>query len=523
MWQCAVCGKEKSSTESFNGAHVRPAGLHLHPNLRPTNRSSDTAESSCSSSSQSCECVSRSLRSTGETGGDGAAQPSCSCDLVCNLCRCCCCTWCCSECWDSHLSSKYVEGRSEPDAVECPVPGCTSILSLDQFLHVASPAATVVYRNRTALPPEFVVPDLERLKTAVSCQPEIKEGWYQCLVPTLQRQLSALRQPDLWNSLYTVKTPPGPDDWLSLMAVRWAKEPLGQSLEEYILALDSGVATPGVESRRKIRFLPILDPSVGSPLVYLKLVMQFFEAYYLCECELGEALMLQDIKGVRLKTSKKTNLPRANVDDFVAGLQPFHTKDSYCVVGITMIDLFALNLGWVFGTGDPVIRTCALSFARYHPRFGTPGSQTTTTTTAEPSAAASAQPLMPFYDEIAPESPAFPEFLRRILQLVYHEVGHVIGLAHCVWWQCCMNGANSLAESDAQPLCLCPAELSKLAWWHMASNGTHLDLVQRATSLSRLYHQHHLTHESQWESSFAEKMTSTMATDNSPIIPHDIP
>lgn len=51
---------------------------------------------------------------------------------------------------------------------------------------------------------------------------------------------------------------------------------------------------------------------------------------------------------------------------------------------------------------------------------------------------------------------------RRALLLTAHELGHMFGLRHCVFYACAMNGTNSLAESDRQPLHLCPVCREKL-------------------------------------------------------------
>jgi archaemetzincin len=52
--------------------------------------------------------------------------------------------------------------------------------------------------------------------------------------------------------------------------------------------------------------------------------------------------------------------------------------------------------------------------------------------------------------------------LRRALKLVTHETGHALGLEHCVFYRCLMNGVRSLGEVDPQPLHACPVCLAKL-------------------------------------------------------------
>jgi len=54
--------------------------------------------------------------------------------------------------------------------------------------------------------------------------------------------------------------------------------------------------------------------------------------------------------------------------------------------------------------------------------------------------------------------------LRRAMAMSTHELGHILGLRHCVFYQCVMNGANSLYEADSHPLHLCPVCLAKLQW-----------------------------------------------------------
>lgn len=59
---------------------------------------------------------------------------------------------------------------------------------------------------------------------------------------------------------------------------------------------------------------------------------------------------------------------------------------------------------------------------------------------------------------------AFCTCLWRIVRTAVHEAGHMLGMKHCVAYQCSMNGSNSLEESDRRPLALCPECLAKLCW-----------------------------------------------------------
>jgi hypothetical protein len=80
-----------------------------------------------------------------------------------------------------------------------------------------------------------------------------------------------------------------------------------------------------------------------------------------------------------------------------------------------------------------------------------------------------------------PGQPAGSTARRRFFKLVAHEIGHVFGLSHCQTYACGMNGSNSLKESDAAPVHLCPECLEKL------SGHLDLDRAQRYAALGRVY------------------------------------
>ncbi|EDL34357.1 mCG19632, isoform CRA_b [Mus musculus] len=52
--------------------------------------------------------------------------------------------------------------------------------------------------------------------------------------------------------------------------------------------------------------------------------------------------------------------------------------------------------------------------------------------------------------------------LLRSCKTLTHEIGHILGLRHCQWLACLMQGSNHLEESDRRPLNVCPICLRKL-------------------------------------------------------------
>jgi archaemetzincin len=54
--------------------------------------------------------------------------------------------------------------------------------------------------------------------------------------------------------------------------------------------------------------------------------------------------------------------------------------------------------------------------------------------------------------------------LLRALKTATHETGHMISMAHCIEYQCNMNGSNHMEESDRNPLSCCPECAAKICW-----------------------------------------------------------
>ena len=157
-------------------------------------------------------------------------------------------------------------------------------------------------------------------------------------------------------------------------------------------------------------------------------------------------------------------------------------RNSFCVLGITMQDLYTIKDGeawnFVFGQASLMDGVGMFSFARYDPsgQFNT-----------DSAGAFKADSTLP---ALSPQEQQ--TVLRRCCRVLTHEGTHVIGLRHCIHFQCLMNGSNHLEESDAAPLHLCPLCLRKL------QNGAGFDVHARYTTLFEWYQLHNFDEDVAW-------------------------
>lgn len=140
-------------------------------------------------------------------------------------------------------------------------------------------------------------------------------------------------------------------------------------------------------------------------------------------------------------------------------------RDGYAMIAVTMTDLYPDDdWNFVFGQASTKNRVGVFSFARYHPNW-----------TNRPA------------DD---ETEAL--VLRRAAKVLTHEMGHMFGIRHCIYYECNMNGANHLDEADSTPMHLCPVCLRKL--YH----ATRFDPVDRYKGLSFFYSQSSMDSEEKW-------------------------
>ncbi|XP_048466640.1 archaemetzincin-2 [Rhincodon typus] len=140
-------------------------------------------------------------------------------------------------------------------------------------------------------------------------------------------------------------------------------------------------------------------------------------------------------------------------------LQKKKPQDAFCIVGITMIDLYPEDSwNFVFGQASLTEGMGVFSFARYDDGFYT----------------TNYKGKLKKKKHLAPDDysvfdgyytpPITSKLLLRSCKTLTHEIGHIFGMHHCQWLQCVMQGSNHLEESDRRPIDLCPICLRKLQY-----------------------------------------------------------
>lgn len=132
-------------------------------------------------------------------------------------------------------------------------------------------------------------------------------------------------------------------------------------------------------------------------------------------------------------------------------------EDAFCLVGITMIDLYPRDSwNFVFGQASLTEGVGIFSFARYSSDFYSSHYEGTVKKLKKKTS----NDYAIFDDYFIPEITSI--LLLRSCKTLTHEIGHIFGLRHCQWLTCLMQGSNHLEEADRRPLNLCPICLRKL-------------------------------------------------------------
>ena len=217
--------------------------------------------------------------------------------------------------------------------------------------------------------------------------------------------------------------PPGPGDWLAEHP-----EP-GQTVAQSLRARPN---RPDAR-RQKLYLVPLgAFPPHRSPAI--NRLREFATAFFSLDVTLLPPLDL-DTAAIEGRRNPHTGQLQLDARAVLRLLRRRLPADAFALLGITMVDLYPdPTWNFVFGLASPSDHVGVFSFARYDPGF---------------------------YGETASQN-AEDLLLQRSCKVLAHEISHMFGIAHCVFFNCLMKGSNHLAESDARPLHLCPVDQRKL-------------------------------------------------------------
>ena len=218
---------------------------------------------------------------------------------------------------------------------------------------------------------------------------------------------------------------PGPSDWLA------DHDEDGQTYEAYISQRKNYVD----ETRNVIYIQPLEDINKE----FVEKLSKFTQAYYHgLKVKIRKVVHLENLE-VDNRKNEQIGKIQYNATQILRELEGKLPTDSYCMIAICMSDLYPRDeWNYVFGLASIKNRTGVFSFARYQETF--------------------------FDDEDEQETKLIEnsQLLWRSSKVMVHEIGHMFGLRHCIYFNCVMNGSNNLEENDRKPIFMCPVCIRKL-------------------------------------------------------------
>ncbi|GMH71983.1 hypothetical protein TrLO_g6940 [Triparma laevis f. longispina] len=164
------------------------------------------------------------------------------------------------------------------------------------------------------------------------------------------------------------------------------------------------------------------------------------------------------LKGVTRRENEYENL-QYKIDEIFTKINKETSRDHkiYARLGITLEDIYPDdNWNFVYGQARMIERCGVFSFCRHSPLFNT-GAKSTS----------------------IPHPVSLSKFLRRCAKTMTHEITHMLGIRHCIYYQCLMNGNNGGGERAAKSSFLCPVCLRKVSQMLSLSQSAPVNLKQR--------------------------------------------
>lgn len=244
---------------------------------------------------------------------------------------------------------------------------------------------------------------------------------------------------------------PKPNDWLA------KHDENGQTFSQYLTAKPNDMKG----KRTKLYILPV--GQFGKKAPSLNTLLEFCKAYFMCDVKLLEPMNL-DKELITSRTNQYTGKKQLLTSDLREISKQRLPEDAYALITVTMTDLYPSEAwNFVFGEASLRERVGVFSFARYDPEF---------------------------YGE---ETTAVDQSVMKLsMKVLSHEMAHMFGVEHCIYYNCGMNGSNHLEESISRPIHLCPIDLRKL------QSTIGFDPVKRYKGLKQFYSKNGFEDDANW-------------------------
>ncbi|HYE05993.1 MAG TPA: archaemetzincin [Planctomycetota bacterium] len=243
--------------------------------------------------------------------------------------------------------------------------------------------------------------------------------------------------------LHAAKTPPQPGEWLD------AYREQGQTFAQYAAARPRGLGG------RTTLYIQPLGDFTPAQAALVDGAVDYLGRFFALPVARLEGVALDVVPGTARRGQPRPEDLQILSTWVLDWLERRRPDDAVAVLALTAVDLWpGDDWNFVFGQASLDERVGVWSIAR----FGDPAADPTLT-------------------------------LRRTIGTAAHETGHMLGIRHCIAYECAMNGSNHQEESDRQPLAFCPECVAKL-WWTCVA-----DPVERCARLEAFARGHALADE----------------------------
>jgi archaemetzincin len=262
-----------------------------------------------------------------------------------------------------------------------------------------------------------------------------------------------------YEKFYDMIAAPDIGDWLM------THKEYGQNYVEYIR---NGII-PIDELRDTIYLAPLSCDGEGGSIdpSFVNSILVICEAYFygMKVRLLNKAINLKNYE-INLRIYEETKL-QINANEILECLVQELPKNAYCLLAFTEHDLYNDNnvikprnyvkkssrklndvkdsYNFCYGLSAQKYKVAVVSFARYDPLFYS-------TAKINYESSKHQEKIIKYFFII----------LKRACKVMIKEICHMFGLKNCIFFQCNMNGFNSMEEFDKKPLEICPVCLRKL-------------------------------------------------------------